>query len=79
METILPQIKIYKDMDAKGEGKDITDEEIKEEVFDFICSDEFLKNPKVRGKELNYKIFSQIYKLKYADLPKWKELAFTCG
>ena len=41
------------------------DEELKREVFDFMNSDEFLKNPKVRGKELNFRTFDQIYKLRY--------------
>lgn len=80
LETILPHIKVYKAMGARGsEGKDITDEELKREVFDFMNSDEFLKNPKVRGKELNFRTFDQIYKLRYAELPNWKDRAFACG
>lgn len=80
LETILPHIKIYKAMGARGsEGKDITDEGLKQEVFDFMNSDEFLKNPKVRGKELNFRTFDQIYKLRYAELPNWKERAYAAG
>lgn len=80
LQTVLPHIKVYKAMGARGsEGKDITDEELKQEVFDFMNSDEFLKNPKVRGKELNFRVFDQIYKLCYAELPNWKERAYACG
>ena len=80
LQTVLPHIKVYKAMGARGsEGKDITDEELKQEVFDFMNSDEFLKNPKVRGKELNFRTFDQIYKLRYAELPNWKDRAFACG
>ena len=80
LQTVLPHIKVYKAMGARGsEGKDITDEELKQEVFDFMNSDEFLKNPKVRGKELNFRVFDQIYKLRYAELPNWKERAYACG
>lgn len=80
METVLPHIKVYKSLGARGsEGKDITDESLKNEVFEFMKSDEFLKNPRVRGKELNFRTFDQIYKLKWAGLPNWKERAFNCG
>lgn len=80
LETILPHIKIYKAMGARGsEGKDITDEGLKQEVFDFMNSDEFLKNPKVRGKELNFRTFDGIYKMRYAGLENWKERAYAAG
>lgn len=80
LQTVLPHIKVYKAMGARGtEGKDITDEDLKQEVFDFMNSDEFLKNPRVRGKELNFRTFDQIYKLRYAELPNWKDRAFACG
>lgn len=80
METVLPHIKVYKSLGARGsEGKDITDPALKQEVFDFMKSDEFMKNPKVRGKELNFRTFDQIYKLRWAGLENWKERAFNCG
>ena len=60
LQTVLPHIKVYKAMGARGsEGKDITDEGLKQEVFDFMNSDEFLKNPKVRGKEINFRTFDR--------------------
>lgn len=60
IETVLPYIKVYKAMGARGsEGKDITDEEIKKEVFEFMNSDEFLKDPRVRGKDLNFRVFDR--------------------
>ena len=80
IETVLPYIKIYKAMGARGsEGKDITDEEIKKEVFDFMNSDEFLKDPRVRGKDLNFRVFDQLYKLRIGLPDKWKKLAYSCG
>ncbi len=80
METILPRIKIYKSLGAKGSDvKDITDPALKQEVFDFMKSDEFMKNPKVRGKSLNFNVFDKIYKLRWSGLENWKERAFNCG
>ena len=78
--TVLPYIKVYKSMGARGsEGKDITDEEIKQEVFDFMNSDTFLKDPRIRGKELNFRTFDQIYKLRVGLPEKWQKLAYSCG
>ena len=80
METILPRIKIYKSLGAKGSDvKDITDPALKQEVFDFMKSDEFMKNPKVRGKSLNFNVFDKIYKLRWSGLENWKERAYNCG
>lgn len=80
IETVLPYIKVYKAMGARGsEGKDITDEEIKKEVFEFMNSDEFLKDPRVRGKDLNFRVFDQLYKLRVGLPDKWKKLAYSCG
>lgn len=76
--TVLPHIKIYKAF-SKGESKDITNAEMKQEVYDYISSDEFTKNPKLRGKEINFRLFSQIYLYRHAELPNWKELAFRAG
>lgn len=77
METILNQIKIYKSIDTKS-GKDITNEDIKQEVLEFMKSDEFLKNPKVRGKEMSFRIFDSIYKLCWSGLEDWKKKACYC-
>ena len=80
IQTVLPYIKVYKSMGARGsEGKDITNEEIKQEVFEFMNSDEFLKDPRIRGKELNFRTFDQIYKLRVGLPDKWQKLAYSCG
>lgn len=80
METILPHFKMYKATNVKGtEGKDITDEDIKYQVLDYINSDAFLKNPKVRGKQISFRIFDEIYKLCYAGLENWEQLALSCN
>lgn len=73
IESILPHIKIY-----NNSGKDITNEQMKQEVFEFMKSDEFLKDPRLKGKEksLSIRLFTKIYLFRYAGLPNWKELAF---
>ena len=73
IESILPHIKIY-----NNSGKDITNEQLKQEVFDFMKSEEFLKDPRIKGKEksLSIRLFTKIYLFRYANLPNWKELAF---
>lgn len=80
IETVLPHIKIYKSIGPRGtEGKDITNEELKNEIFEFMKSDEFLKNPKRRGKDINFRTFDSIYKLKWAGLENWKDRAYACA
>lgn len=80
IETVLPYIKIYKSIGKKGsEGKDITDEELKHEVFEFMKSDEFLNNPKIRGKSISFRVFDQLYKLRWAGLENWKQRSYNCG
>ena len=73
IESILPHIKIY-----DNNGKDISDDSLKQEVFDFMKSDEFLKDPRMKGKEksMSIRLFTKIYMFRYAGLPNWKELAF---
>lgn len=73
IESILPHIKIY-----DNKGKDISDDNMKQEVFDFMKSDEFMKDPRLKGKEksLSIRLFTKIYMFRYAGLPNWKELAF---
>lgn len=56
IKTVLPTIKIYKALGPKDK-RDITDEKIKQEVFDYISSEEFLSHPKMRGKEINFRRF----------------------
>lgn len=71
MESILPHMKIY-----DRSGKDISNPEMKKEVFDYISSPEFLEDPRVKGKKLSMRLYQRIYSFRYAGLPKWKELAF---
>ena len=78
IKTCLPNIKIYKAIKRRGdldETRDITDEAIKQEVFDFMISDEFQKFIKSEGRELNFRSFNKIYLLRHAELPNWKRLA----
>lgn len=81
IRTCLPNIKIYKAIKRRGdldESKDITDEAIKKEVFDFMISDEYRKDPRFGDKEINFRTFNKIYMLRHAELPNWKRLAFAC-
>lgn len=73
IESILPHIKIY-----DNSGKDISNDTLKQEVFDFMKSDAFLKDPRLKGKEksLSIRLLTKIYMFRYANLPNWKELAF---
>lgn len=81
IETVLPYIKIYAALKGRGKngGRDITDDSIKKEVFEYMSSDEFLNNPRMRGKECNFRMFNQIYLYRYAELPEWKTLALRAG
>lgn len=72
MESCLPHIKVY-DMD----GVDITDETIKDEVFKWISSDEFLHDERIEGKAISFRLFNKAYMFRYANLPMWKELSFS--
>lgn len=73
MKSVLPSIPIY-----KANGQDITNPAIKQEVFDYISSETFLKDPRMKGKKLNFRLFNNVYKLRYGGSPKWKDLAFGC-
>ena len=74
IETVLPHIKVY-DID----GKNYATPEGKKIVFDFISSDEFLQNPRMRGKEVNFRLFNQVYAYWAAGFENWKDLAFRAG
>lgn len=73
MKSVLPSIKVY-----NARGQDITKPDIKQEVFDYISSETFLKDPRCKGKKLNFRLFNMVYKLCWGGSPKWKELAFGC-
>ena len=74
IETVLPHIKVY-DID----GHNIANDEGKKIVFDFIKSDEFQNHPKMRGKEVNFRMFNQVYTYWYAGFENWKDLSFRAG
>lgn len=81
IKTCLPSIKIYKSLVKRGDptdSKDITDETIKQEVFEFMTSEEYRNFAKESGKELNFRTFIKIYQLRHAELPNWKRLARAC-
>lgn len=73
MKSVLPTIKVF-----NARGQDITKPDIKQEVFDYISSETFLKDPRMKGKKISFRLFNNTYKLRYGGSPKWKELAFGC-
>ena len=72
IEAALPHMKIY-----NTRGDDITNEDIKAEVFDYVSSEEFLKDSRLEGKPLSFRCYMSAYKFRYAGLPNWKELSFS--
>ncbi|MCF0117071.1 MAG: hypothetical protein HUJ61_03360 [Bacilli bacterium] len=71
MKAVLPDIKIY-----NSRGQDISKDELKQEVFEFISSEEFLNDPRISGKKISFRLFNKSYMFRYAGLPNWKQLSF---
>jgi hypothetical protein len=60
-------------------GRDISDKVKKKKVFDWISSKEFLNDPRMEGKSLNFRLFINTYKALYAgddESDDWKQAAF---
>jgi len=72
LNALLPDFKIY---DARG--KSIAEERMKEEVYEWISSDEFLNHPKMLDNNLDFRMFIKAYKARYAKIPMWKEMSFA--
>lgn len=58
-------------------GKSITNKEIMNETFDWISSEEFLNNPRMDGKSIDFRLFIKTYKARYARISTWKEMSFA--
>lgn len=71
IESVLPQKKIY-----NMRGQDISDPQIKQEVFDFMKSPEFMDDPRIKNSKISFRLFDKIYMFRYAGLPNWKEMAY---
>ena len=70
-------LKNFKITDASGH--DISDNAKKKKVFDWISSKEFLNDPRMEGKSLNFRLFINTYKALYASddgSDDWKQAAF---
>ena len=76
MASVLNFIKIYATKQENGRPIDITKPEMIKEVFDYLKSDDFLKDPRLKGKTLNFRVLNKVYIFKYAGYKNWKELAF---
>lgn len=72
IEALLPKIKIY-----NANGTDITRDKLKQDVFKWICSPEFLEDPRMEGKPVDFRLFIRAYKARFAKLPEWKQMAFS--
>jgi hypothetical protein len=74
LEGLLDDFKIY-----DADNRDITDDDMKRKVFDWISSEEFLNDERMEGKTLNFRLFVNTYKALYAngdDTDDWKQVAF---
>jgi Protein of unknown function (DUF815). len=71
IESVLPQKKIY-----NMRGQDISNPEIKQEVFDFMKSPEFMDDPRIKNSKISFRLFDKIYMFRYAGLQNWKEMAY---
>lgn len=78
METILPSLKIFKALSPNGNEKDITNEDLKTETLNYMKSETFMKNPNIRGKEITYRIFQNLYKLKWANVIDFEKRSMDC-
>lgn len=72
IEALLPEIKIY-----NANGTDITRDKPKQDVFKWISSPDFLEDPRMEGKPVDFRLFIKAYKARFAKLPEWKEMAFS--
>lgn len=71
--ALLPNFQIF---DARG--KNIANGKMKAEVYRWISSPEFLEHPKMKGKNVDFRMFIKAYKARYAKIPRWKEMSFSC-
>lgn len=74
LEGILPHFTIL----DRG-NRDIGTPELKKRVFDWISSKEFLEDPRMQGKSLNFRLFLNTYRALYATddgSEDWKQVAF---
>lgn len=71
LKQVLGKMKI-----TGNNGQDITNSKIKTEVFNWISSDKFLKDPRFKGKTVSFRLFINTYKQCYAGNDDWKEMSF---
>ena len=74
LEGILPHFTIL-----DSGNRDIGTPELKKRVFDWISSKEFLEDPRMQGKSLNFRLFLNTYRALYATddgSEDWKQVAF---
>lgn len=70
-------LKKFKITDVRG--RDISNDAKKRKVFDWISSKEFLNDPRMEGKKINFRLFINTYKALYANddgSDDWKQTAF---
>jgi hypothetical protein len=76
MATVLDHIEIYATKRENDKPINITRPEMVKEVFNYLKSDEFLKDPRLKGKTISFRLLNKVYIFKYAGEKNWKEMAF---
>ena len=77
LDRLKELLKTFKITDNKGQ--DITEYAKKKKVYDWLSSKEFLNDPRMEGKSLNFRLFINTYMALYAsddESDDWKQAAF---
>lgn len=74
METILPTLRYYKARCVDGQKVEMTNEEDKKEVFEYLKTDEVQKRLQAKGEEFSIRTLIKACKLKASVPDMWKEL-----
>ena len=77
LDRLKELLRTFKITDNKG--RDITEYTKKKMVYDWLSSDEFLNDPRMEGKSINFRMFIHTYTALYGsedDSDDWKQVAF---
>lgn len=74
METILPTLRYYKARCVDGNKVEITNEQDKQEVFEYLKTDEVQRRLAAKGEEFSIRTLIKACKLKTSLPDMWKEL-----
>ena len=74
METILPSLRYYKARCVDGQKVEMTNEEDKIEVFEYLKTEEVQKRLQAKGEEFSIRTLIKACKLKASVPDMWKEI-----